>query len=291
MNSDNFEKKGAVVITGSSTGIGRACALFLDRKGYQVFAGVRKKEDGDSLKQESTDKLTPILIDVTDNDVISRAVEIVEKSVGNDGLAGLINNAGVPEICPLEYFPLDQLRKQLHVNLLGHIVVTQAFLPLIRRRPGRIINVGSIGGIQPIPFSSPYDIAKAGFHSFNDSLRIELLFWGIPVILIVPGHIATPLWEKWKPMKEDLSKTLPKAGSELYGSMIDSFFDFLINEGKKGGTPPEAVAKVIAEALRAKRPKTRYVVGWDARLQSLTATIAPDRIRDRLVLKLLGLTK
>jgi NAD(P)-dependent dehydrogenase (short-subunit alcohol dehydrogenase family) len=286
MDSSNATNRGAVVITGTSTGIGRACALTLDRMGFTVFAGVRREEDGNSLKKEASARLTPLMIDVTDNDSVERAFGVVEKSVGEDGLAGLINNAGIAIVCPLEGFSHDLLWKQLQVNLVGQIAVTQKFLPLIRKRRGRIINIGSIGGIQSVPFFAPYDASKAGLHALTDSLRMELSAWSIPVILIIPGHIGTPIWGRMKRMKEELP--LPSNGADIYASLMDSFYD-VIGKMEKGGLPPEAVAEVVAKALTAKRPKSRYIVGRDAKIQSLMAKVFSDRFRDRLVLRSVGL--
>src|SRR5439155_3574156 len=146
----------SIVITGASTGIGRACALRLDRMGFRVFAGVRKTEDGEALKQQASERLTPVVIDVTDVASIARAAEMVAAEVGEAGLAGLVNDAGIAVAGPLEFIPIEELRKQLEVNVIGQIAVTQVFLPLLRKGHGRIVNMGSISGRLAVPLLGPY---------------------------------------------------------------------------------------------------------------------------------------
>ena len=292
MASSNIMEKGAVVITGTSTGIGRACALSLDKIGLQVFAGVRKKEDGEVLKQESSERLTPIIIDVTDNDSIARASEIVRESIGEGGLAGLVNNAGTAVVMgPLEFIPIDKFMKQVYVNLIGHIAVIQAFLPLLRKHNGRIINIGSIGGIQAVPFNGPYGASKAALENLTDSLRMELRPWDIPVTIVIPGNISTAIWKKARETAVALLKSLPENANDLYSSAIDSLVHHISNKMETSGNPPEAVAKVVIKALLTKKPKTRYIVGWDARMQIIMAKFVFDRVRDRIMLRYLGLAK
>src|SRR3990172_8450526 len=183
-----------VVITGASTGIGEACALRLDKLGWRVFARVRKEADAERLKNEGSERLTPAFIDVTDEGSIMKAEETVRAVVGEAGLAGLGDNAGVGIHGPLEFLPIEDLRRQLEVNTIGQIAVTQAFLPLIRKGRGRIVNIGSIGGKMATPFLGPYAASKFAMEALTDSLRQELRPWDIHVAIVEPGSIATPIW-------------------------------------------------------------------------------------------------
>jgi NAD(P)-dependent dehydrogenase (short-subunit alcohol dehydrogenase family) len=185
--------RGAVVITGASTGIGRACTLLLDALGFQVFAGVRKAEDGESLRRATSARLTPVFIDVTDEQSIAAAAKSVSQEVGDAGLVELVNNAGIAIPGPLEYLTLEELRRQLEINLVGQFAVTQAFLPLLRKTRGRIVNVSSLAGKLTTPFNGAYSAAKHGMEAFSDSLRMELAPWGIHVSVVEPGTIATAM--------------------------------------------------------------------------------------------------
>src|SRR5215208_5237706 len=189
-------ESGAVVVTGASTGIGRATALLLDEKGYRVFAGVRKEADAKSLAEEGSDRLTPITIDVTQDSSIASAKDEVETAVGKDGLVGTID--------------LDVLRKVLEVNLVGQVAVTQAFLPVIRKAPGMIVFIASIGGRIASPFMSPYNTSKFAIEALGESLRQEVAPWDIDVVVIEPGSIDTPIWEKGaETIEEEMAKLSP----------------------------------------------------------------------------------
>src|SRR5215475_8847089 len=186
----------AVVITGASTGIGAACARFLADRGFQVFAGVRNRQAGEALTTGRTARLTPIYLDVTEERSIQEAAELITRRVGDVGLAGLVNNAGIAIGSPLEVIPIDLLRRQFEVNVFGQIAVTQAFLPLLRKGHGRIVNMGSIAGRATIPLMGPYSASKFALEALTNALRLELQPWGIPVSVIEPGATATPIWEK-----------------------------------------------------------------------------------------------
>ena len=191
------KQKGAVVVTGASSGIGRATALHLDRQGYKVFAGVRKQADAESLEKEGSERLTPVTIDVAEQDSIEAAHMEVQDAVADRGLAGLVNNAGIATAGPVEHLPVDEFQKVIDVNLVGQYAVTQAFLPLLRRGDGTIVFITSIGGRVASPFFSPYNAAKFGLEGMADSLRRELKPWkGMDVVVVEPGSIATPIWEK-----------------------------------------------------------------------------------------------
>ncbi|MBV9213228.1 MAG: SDR family NAD(P)-dependent oxidoreductase [Actinobacteria bacterium] len=278
--------RGAVVITGSSTGIGRACALHLAASGFQVFAGVRRQEDGDALQREATGTLDPLLVDVTDGSAIAAARERVEASVTSAGLAGLVNNAGIAVSGPLEFVPIDDLRRQLEVNLLGHVAVTQAFLPLIRRARGRIVNVTSVGGRVANAFLGPYQSSKWALEALTDVLRKELRPWGIHVAAIEPGAIATPMWEKGADEGSEILERLPAEGHQLYGKAIRRMVDVAARLGERGA-PPERVASAVEHALTARRPRPRYLVGVDARVQVALNRLLPARANDALEARLL----
>lgn len=272
--------KGAVVITGASTGIGRATALELARRGHRVFAGVRKGADGESLRKDAEGELTPVSIDVTKGSSIASARRKVQRAVGGDGLAALVNNAGVGDAGPIEHLPVEDFRNVIEVNLVGQYAVTQAFLPLIRRGGGRVVFVSSIGGLVASPFMSAYSASKFGVEALADSLRREVRPWGIDVVVVEPGSIATPIWERGaerfdarKPSREQ---------TRLYGRQLEAMRAGIIATGERG-IEPDRVAKVIARAVRARRPRTRYLVGLDAKVGRRMKAIATDRVLDRLV--------
>jgi NAD(P)-dependent dehydrogenase (short-subunit alcohol dehydrogenase family) len=273
---------GSVVITGASTGIGQACALDLDQRGMRVFAGVRRPEDGEVLAAQASERLTPVQLDVTDEASIASARGEVERALAGRGLDGLVNNAGIAVAGPLEFLPLEELRRQLDINVVGQIAVTQAFLPLIRRARGRIVNMGSIGGRMSTAFLGPYDASKFAMEALTDSLRGELRPWGIDVSIVEPGSIATPIWDKSTRAARDLEARMGPEVRRYYGEAIDAMYAFA-DETARRGVPPQKVADAVAHAIRAKRPRTRYVVGTDARIQSVVAKIVPDRVRDVLI--------
>lgn len=278
----------AVVITGASTGIGEACALYLDSLGYRVFAGVRKEADAAKLKEKATGELIPLFIDVTNTESIEKASQTVTEAVGEAGLVGLINNAGITVTGPLEFLPVDRLRWQFEVNVFGLIKTTQTFLPLIRQGQGRVINIGSIGGKLATPFVGPYSASKFALEALTDALRIELSPWNIEVVVIEPGSIDTPIWEKTTQIDLAMWDKMPTRAHELYDDAVDA----LVKSAKKSakrGIPPQAVADVVLRALTASPPKTRYVVGPDAKVQAVLAAV-PDRVRDKLIMKEMGLT-
>jgi len=279
---------GAVVVTGASTGIGEATVLRLDKLGFRAFAGVRKDADAERLKQQASGRLTPLLLDVTDANSIASAAATIREALGEAGLAGLVNNAGVSFPGPLEFLPIEQLRQQLEVNVIGQIAVTQAFMPLLRKGRGRIVNIGSIGGKMATPFLGAYNASKFAMEALTDALRQELRPWGMHVSIVEPGSIATRIWEKGQAAGDELEKTLPAQGMALYGATFSAMRE-AAREFEKRGIPPDEVAKFVEHALTARTPKTRYLVGFDAQVQRVIARVAPDRIRDRLVAQQLKL--
>ena len=267
----------SVVITGASSGIGKACALRLDKLGLRVFAGVRKDTDAASLKQKASGRLRPLVIDVTIPESIESARDTVSAAVQPDGLFALVNNAGIPLGGPLEFLPLDDIRKALEVNLIGAIAMTQAFLPLLRTRGGRIVNMSSVSGLIALPFLSPYAASKFALEAVTDSLRVELRPWGISVSIVEPGDVATPIWEKGLRTMDEVVKKFPPRALELYGPVRGMRERF-----KPHGIPPDQVARAVEHALLARRPKARYLVGLDARILALIRRL-PAGIRDWLI--------
>ena len=279
--------RGAVLVTGASTGIGRATALHLDSLGFQVFAGVRKRGDAESLDEEGSDRLEPVMIDVTDAGMIEVTRERIQDVTGGR-LAGLVNNAGVAIAGGTEFVPLDELRRQLEINVVGQVAVTQAFLPMIRAARGRIILMSSIGGKSSIPFLVPYGASKHALEAVGDSLRGEMRAFGVEVSIIEPGSIATPIWGKGESQASELRAAMTPEQLEVYGDAIGKFEDVARETGEEG-EPPIEVAKAIEHALTADKPKTRYLIGRRAKAQAVLKRVLPDRVLDRLIAKQLGI--
>jgi NAD(P)-dependent dehydrogenase (short-subunit alcohol dehydrogenase family) len=281
------QEKGALLITGASTGIGRACAMFLDRSGYRVFAGVRKVEVADHLRLEGSGNITPLIFDITAPAQIARAVETVTEVLGPDrGLSGLVNNAGIGIGGPLEFLPINDVRQQFEVNVIGHIAVTQAFLPLIRKANGRIINIGSMAGRFALPFSGPYAASKFALRGISDALRRELRPWGIFVVLIESGSVETPIWEKSFDQVEGLSNQVPACAMEYYQEAVTSA-ERVMRSGLRRALSPQVLAKVVRKALETRHPKARYLVGIDAYL-GLVGRFLPDRFLDWIIRQIIA---
>ena len=271
-----------VVITGASTGIGAACALHLDRLGFVVFAGVRNIEDAVVLQRQGVSGLIPLLLDVTDGSLIRQAHAIVSERVGGNGLYGLINNAGIAVVGPLEAVPISDLRRQLEINVIGQVAVTQAFLPLIRKARGRIVNMGSIAGRGAMPLMGPYAASKFALEAMTDALRLELQQWGIEVSIVEPGAIATPIWEKSGKDAADLETAMPMEMRGMYAALVAAVRK-VVGEASARAIAADAVAQAVEHALTASRPKTRYLVGTDAKLRALMIKLLPDRLSDAVL--------
>ena len=270
---------GSVVVTGASTGIGRACALELDRLGFRVFAGVRKPEAGEALRRDASGLLEALSIEITDSHSLATAARVVEDAVGERGLQGLVNNAGIAMFGPLEFLPLDVLRRQLEVNVTGQLAAIQAFLPLLRRGRGRIVQMGSISGVVAPPFLGPYSAGKFAVEALCDALRLELRADDIPVSIVEAGRIATPIWRKTLEAFDAVRAGLPAEAEERYGAVFGVLRGSAV---RPGGEPPEAVARVVTHALTARRPRARYPVGADARAR-LRLRWLPTSLRDWLL--------
>jgi NAD(P)-dependent dehydrogenase (short-subunit alcohol dehydrogenase family) len=286
-NMDRNMNPLSVVITGASTGIGAACALDLDAKGFRVFAGVRSALAGDALKERATERLTPILLDVTQAGAIRKATEEIGQAVGSDGLAGLVNNAGIVVVGPLELLPIDELRRQFEVNVIGNMAVTQALLPLLRQGHGRIVNMGSLNGIMAPPYFGPYAASKFALEALSDCLRVELRRWGISVSLIEPGSVKTPIWEKSQGNADRLADQVPSQRKALYDDDMSAVRLAAVKLAEHA-MPVERVVRAVRHAICARRPHTRYPVGAETRL-ARAARLLPDRFRDRILKLSLGL--
>ena len=276
-----------VLISGASTGLGRATAVRLANAGWDVFAGVRKVEDGESVRDESPDRISPVILDVADQATIDAAAVTLHEAVGERGLDGLVNNAGITIQGPLEFLPVEDLRRQLEVNVVGQIAVTQAVMPEIRRATGRIVNMGSVGGRVAHPFIGPYHASKFAIEALTDSLRKELRPWGIHVIVVEPGSMKTEIWDKGASGADDLLERVGARGRELYGEVLSKLREVAVKTGERG-RPADSVAKVVEKALTARRPRTRYLVGPDAFAQVALNTVLPDRAFDALESKYLS---
>lgn len=277
-----------VVITGASTGIGAGCAIGCAQQGMTVFAGVRDLRAGEALQAKGGAAIIPLHLDVTDGESIKRAAETVGHHIGGVGLAGLVNNAGIVIGSPLEFLPIAELRKQLEVNVIGQIAVTQAFLPLLRRARGRIVNMGSIAGRGTIPMMGPYSASKFALEALTDALRLELYPWGIEVSIIEPGAIATPIWEKSMKQASDVEKDMPAESKLLYEKAAHQVKE-ASKEAAQRAIPVDAVVQAVLHALTARRPKTRYLVGTDAKIRAILAKWLPDRMQDWILKKMLKL--
>jgi NAD(P)-dependent dehydrogenase (short-subunit alcohol dehydrogenase family) len=277
-----------IVITGASSGIGAACALALDKLGYRVFAGLRDKADGETLTASAGPRLMPIGLDVTDAASIAAAVHTVKAMVGEHGLTGLVNNAGIAVAGPVEVLPITEWRRQFEVNILGLVAVTQAFLPLLRQGRGRIVNIGSMSGRVAMPFMAPYSASKHALSGLTDSLRLELRPWGIHVALIEPGAVATPIWNKTRKEVDAWDAGWAKEIKALYGPPFNNAKEFASQAGAHA-PPPGIVVDAVIHALRSRFPKTRYLVGRDARTRAILSTILPDRLHDWLISKIIKL--
>ena len=267
---------GTVLITGASTGIGEATAHHLKELGFDAVGAVRRPEDAERLGSAG---LRTVTLDVTDLESIAAA----GAALGDGPLAGLVNNAGVAVAGPLEFLPLEQLRRQLEVNLIGQVAVIQRFLASLRAGRGRIVNVSSIGGRVALPLLGAYSMSKFGLEGMSDSLRRELRPQGVDVVVIEPGGVKTPIWRKGNELAADLQAGMPPEVGRLYGPMIEALRAETVNIERVRGIEPREVAETIAAALTAKRPRARYVVGKDAKLRAPMAAVLPDRVMDRLI--------
>lgn len=271
----------SVVITGAGTGIGLATTTYLHQKGFLVFPTVMNESERQSLAAVMPQSCHPIVCDITQADRLNCAVAEVRNKLGDRGLDGLVNNAGIISTGPLEYLNLESYQKQLEVNVIAQLAVTQAFLPLLKKAKGRLINMSSASGICVIPLVGPYCSSKFAMEALTDGLRMELKRWGIHVCAIEPGSVRTPIMKAADEAIYQNSNQKREVLKKEYGDLIEGISAGFQGSGTKGD-PPEKVARIIEHALTAERPKTRYLVGKVAYLRKAVSFL-PDRLRDAVL--------
>lgn len=271
-----------LLLTGASSGIGAACAVHLARAGWRVFAATRREQDGRLLREQAGENLEPVVLDVTSDDQIQALVRHLTDTVGAAGLHGLINNAGIVMSGPVEAVSIDDWRHQFEVNLFGVLNLTRACLPLLRRAQGRVVNMSSISGRLVTPFLGPYCASKFALEAVSDALRIELRPQGIRVALIEPGAVATPIWDKSLAAAREREAEYPPELRQQYERPLEQLHR-LAKEAHRSAMPVEKVVKAMVHALDARRPRTRYLLGRDARLGALLFRLLPDRWADALI--------
>jgi len=270
----------SVLVTGASRGIGAACAFALDAAGFRVFAGVRWDADGAALRAQSEGRITPVSCDVTNPASLAAVVRDVGDAVGPGGLWGPVNNAGVVYAGPIEFLPVSALREQFEVNVFGPLALTQACLPLLRAARGRVVIISSVNGRLVTPFSTPYAASKFAIEALSDGLRMELGRAGIDVAVVQPGAVRTDIWSTARDRAVALAERYPADAERHYGRILERLEDVRVPER---AIAPERVARVVVRALTARRPRTRYAVGWDARVGILLARLLPARLLDALL--------
>jgi NAD(P)-dependent dehydrogenase (short-subunit alcohol dehydrogenase family) len=277
----------SVVVTGVSTGIGWGAAKVLVKRGFRVFGSVRKPADAERLKAELGERFTPLLFDITDQAAVAAGAAQVRTALNGERLAGLVNNAGVAVAGPLLLLPIDEFRRQIEVNLTGAVIVTQAFAPLVgtdpalKGPPGRIVNVSSVGGRNGAPFLAPYNASKFALEGLSESLRREMLLFGIEVVVIAPGAVATPIWSKADQVDIAPYRTTP------YADALERIRKFMLANGARG-LSPERLGRAIAHALTTPKPKVRYTIS-PSPLETLMTEKLPRRMVDRIIARRLGL--
>jgi short-subunit dehydrogenase len=277
----------SVVVTGSSTGIGWGIAKVLIKKGFRVFGSVRKQADADRLQSEFGVNFVPLLFDVTDQRAVIEGAKKVANMLEGQPLFGLVNNAGIAVAGPLLYIDVDEFRHQLEVNVTGQLIATQAFALLLvadatrKSQAGRIVMISSVGGTNASPFVGPYNASKFALEGLSESLRRELLLLGIDVIVVAPGAVATPIWDKAGQVDVSRYANTP------YAAPLNAIRNYMLTSGRKG-LKPERLGKAVMTALTTRKPKTRYVVTPDP-FQNFMVNHLPKRMVDRMIGGRLGL--
>jgi NAD(P)-dependent dehydrogenase (short-subunit alcohol dehydrogenase family) len=272
----------SVLITGASRGIGRACALRLDRRGFDVIASVRSEDAGRRLAAEASGRLRVVHLDVADGESVRAAAD-----AAGGRLDVLVNNAGIAVGGILEALPLDDLRRQLEVNVVGQVAVTQAMLPALRAASGRIVFISSVSGRASVPALTPYSASKFALEAIADGLRVELRAWGIDVVLIEPGSIDTDIWRSGEEQLDGTVAAMSDEHRRLYERLLSGTRKVVAATAKRAA-PVEKVVDVIERAVTAERPRARYIVGADARAQIALRTLLPARTYDALLARMLG---
>jgi NAD(P)-dependent dehydrogenase (short-subunit alcohol dehydrogenase family) len=278
-----------VVVTGVSSGIGATTAEVLARAGFRVFGSVRRPEDATALKAEFGEAFQPLVFDVTDEAAIAVAAGQVRAGLAGTRLAGLVNNAGASIAGPLALQPVEDFRRQIEINLVGPFLVTQAFAPLLGTDPaltgppGRIVNISSVGGKMAAPFIGAYAVTKHGLEAYSESLRRELQLFGIDVIIIGPGAVVTPIWDKAE------AAGIGSYAGTPYEAPMRAFSAWFLEQGRREGYPPAKVAEVVLKALTTPRPRVRYAVVPKPMMNWILPRLLPKRMVDRTMGKATGL--
>lgn len=278
----------SVVVTGASTGIGWACVKVLSANDFHVFGSVRKQADAERLSKEFGNSFTPLVFDVTDQAAVAAGAKQVAAALGDSTLFGLVNNAGMAVPGPLLHLKIADFEHQLAVNLTGQLIVTQAMAPLLgadrtrKGAPGRIVMISSVGGKNALPFAGPYAASKFALEGLSESLRRELMLFGIDVIVVAPGSVATPIWDKAEAIDIAQFESTP------YAAALKTMRSFMLSHGRKG-LPAERIGEAVRTALTTAKPKVRYTVAPNPLQQLMVATL-PKRTMDRLFARRLGLT-
>ena len=276
-----------VVVTGASTGIGWGCVKVLVASGFRVFGSVRKQADAERLTKEFGATFTPLIFDVTDETAVATGAKQVEAALAGETLAGLVNNAGVAVPGPLLSLKIEDFERQIAVNLAGALIVTQAFAPLLgadrsrKGAPGRIVMISSVGGKNAMPFLGAYCASKFGLEGMSESLRRELMIFGIDVIIVAPGTVATPIWEKADAVDVTAFANTP------YAPALNRLKRAMVSMGKQG-LPPERIGEAVKTALTVMKPKTRYTL-TPSPMQDMMTTTLPKRMVDTMIARRLGL--
>ena len=274
-----YKTQEMVVVTGTSSGIGRATAEQLAAEGFHVLAGVRRQEDADKIKQKN---IEPVILDITAIDTLRTLAERVEQDPLGRPLRAVVNNAGIAVNAPLEMVPLDELRRQIEVSVIGQVAVIQALTPALLKSGGRVVNIGSVGGKISMPGFGIYSAAKYAMEAINDSLRREMSSFGLKVIMITPGGVSTSLSEKGVTTANRLSKLMTPDQHIRH----DRLFDAVKAQAESwatSGIPPKKVAEVVSRAIHASNPRTRYTAGRDSALLTRLVRILPDKLLDRML--------
>jgi NAD(P)-dependent dehydrogenase (short-subunit alcohol dehydrogenase family) len=286
MDTDHSNK--TILITGASTGIGRASALALLDAGFRIIACVRSQGAGEALRARlqggASERLSTLALDVTNAEQIAAAVAFVEPLVGDSGLWGLFNNAGIAVGGPLEFVPIADLRRQLEVNVVGQVAVTQAFLPLLRKARGRILTTGSMAGYSTIPGLGPYSMSKHAVEAMSDAMRRELRPWGIAVSLLEPGSIATEIWDKAAGSQHEIRNNPPAGLMELYGGLFKAL-GVLTEKAARDASPVEVVTRDVVHVFSSAQPRTRYSRGEGTGTRKILKRL-PDRWVDAIIARM-----
>lgn len=283
-----MDTRRSVVITGAATGIGLGCVKVLVSGGFHVFGSVRRQGDAERLSEEFGNSFTPLLFDVTDAAAVAAGARQVEAALGGSTLFGLVNNAGIAVPGPLLYVKVEDFERQFAVNVTGQLIATQAFAPLLgagRRRngtPGRIVMISSVGGKNAMPFAGPYAASKFAIEGLGETLRRELMLFGVDVIIVAPGAVATPIWDKSKDAAQPFAAT-------PYAPALEKMTRLMLAMGA-AGLPPERIGEAVKTALTAAHPKTRYTVAPNP-FQTFLSRVLPKRMLDKAIAGRLGLVK